>query len=180
MNRYVVLLRGINVGGNNLIKMKDLAACLAKEGFDEVVTYIASGNVLLSADEKNVARLTERIEKALEARFGTPLRVVVLSKKALQQIVEGAPKGFGQEPAKYRYDVLFLRPPLTAKSALQQVPIREGVDQAFAGKGALYYSRLISKATQSRLSKVVALPIYKEMTIRNWNTTSKLLALMDR
>ena len=54
-----------------------------------------------------------------------------------------------------------------------------GVDEAHAGPGVLYFSRLISKASQSRLSKIVSSPIYKSVTIRNWNTTTKLLRLMD-
>jgi uncharacterized protein (DUF1697 family) len=52
------------------------------------------------------------------------------------------------------------------------------VDQAFAGKGVLYFSRLVAKASQSRMSRIVSLPIYKRMTIRNWNTTMRLAALL--
>ena len=59
------------------------------------------------------------------------------------------------------------------------MPAKPGVDQAHPGPGVLYFSRLIAKATSSRLGKVVALPIYKSMTIRNWNTTTKLLQLLD-
>ena len=50
----------------------------------------------------------------------------------------------------------------------------------YAGRNVLYFSRLIAKASQSNLSKVVALPVYKELTVRNWNTTTKLLELMKR
>jgi uncharacterized protein (DUF1697 family) len=58
-------------------------------------------------------------------------------------------------------------------------PLKEGVDAAWAGPGVVYTSRVAAKATQSRMSRIVALPIYKSVTIRNWNTTTKLLALMD-
>jgi uncharacterized protein (DUF1697 family) len=70
-------------------------------------------------------------------------------------------------------------PPLTSHTAMPLVPTREGVDRAWAGSGVLYFSRLTSRATQSRLSKVVSLPIYQRMTIRNWNTTVKLRELVD-
>jgi uncharacterized protein (DUF1697 family) len=53
------------------------------------------------------------------------------------------------------------------------------VDEVTPGRGVLYFSRLISKASQSRLSRVVSLPISKSMTIRNWNTTTRLLRMMD-
>ena len=62
---------------------------------------------------------------------------------------------------------------------MKSVRTKEGVDRAFAGKGVLYFSRLVAKATQSQMGKIVGLPVYKSMTIRNWNTTTKLLALMQ-
>lgn len=74
--------------------------------------------------------------------------------------------------------MIFLKPPLTSAAALRDVPTKEGVDQVAAGKGVLYLSRLMSRATQSRLGKIVALPMYKSITIRNWNTTTQLLTLM--
>jgi uncharacterized protein (DUF1697 family) len=97
----------------------------------------------------------------------------------MADVVERAPRGFGQSPAKYRYDVIFLKEPLTAKVALKSVPMKPGVDEAYAGSGVLYFSRLDSKASQSRLSKIVSMPMYQSMTIRNWNTTMKLAAMMS-
>ena len=94
-------------------------------------------------------------------------------------IVDRAPDGFGSDPERYRYDVLFLKEPLTARAAIRLVPTRDGVDRAYAGSGVLYYSRLISQASQSRLSRVVSMPIYGNMTIRNWNTTRSLLRLLE-
>jgi uncharacterized protein (DUF1697 family) len=79
----------------------------------------------------------------------------------------------------YRYDVIFLREPLSAAEAMQDVKTREGVDQAVAGDGVCYFARLVSRATQSYLNRIVALPVYQSMTIRNWNTTTKLLSLLD-
>ena len=178
MSRYVALLRGINVGGKNLIKMTALKACFEKHGFEDVVTYIQSGNVLFSSREPG-RKLTLVIEEVLGATFAYQASVVLRSRKQMQEIVERAPRGFGTQPAKYRYDVIFLMEPLTAATAIQSVLLKPGVDQAHAGKGVLYFSRLASKAAQSRLSKVMSLPIYKSMTIRNWNTTTKLLQLMQ-
>jgi uncharacterized protein (DUF1697 family) len=178
MAEFVALLRGINVGGNNLIKMSELKACFEKQGFENVRTFIASGNVLFEHGQAVGAKLVKRIESALEKTFDYSASVVVRSEKQMREIVARAPKGFGTEPKKYRYDVLFLKEPLTAADAMKSVTIKEGVDRAFAGNGVVYFSRLIAKATQSRLPKLVTLPIYKNLTIRNWNTTTKLVALM--
>jgi uncharacterized protein (DUF1697 family) len=105
--------------------------------------------------------------------------VVLRSRKQIQDVVARAPRGFGSEPALYRYDVIFLKAPLSAPAAIKNFPIKPGVDEAHAGSGVLYVSRLISKASQSRISKIVTLPIYPRVTIRNWNTTSAVLRLMD-
>jgi len=177
--QYLALLRGINVGGNNIIKMTALKACFEKLGLMDVATYIQSGNVLFRNAEKDLGRLTNNIEDTLSKRFSYASRVVVVPHHELEHAVQRAPKAFGTNPARYRYDVIFLKPPLTADHAMKSIRTKIGVDQAFAGKGVLYFSRLIRKASKSYLIRVIQLPIYQSMTIRNWNTTTKLLALMD-
>ncbi len=97
----------------------------------------------------------------------------------MQRIVALAPAGFGREPEAYRYDVIFLKEGLSAADAIKNIRVKEGVDAAFVGDGVLYFSRLASRAAQSYLSRIVGLPVYQGMTIRNWNTTTRLLALLD-
>ena len=69
--------------------------------------------------------------------------------------------------------------PLTASEAMISVTTKQGVDEVFVGPDVLYFSRLTARATQSHLARIVALPVYQSMTIRNWNTTIKILALMN-
>ncbi|HEU5238222.1 MAG TPA: DUF1697 domain-containing protein, partial [Pyrinomonadaceae bacterium] len=177
---YLALLRGINVGGGNIITMTHLKACFEANKLHNVATYIQSGNVLFETAETDPVKLVRRLEQALSKTF-TPYRarVVLCAHTKLREIVREAPKGFGRQPQKYRYDVIYLKEPLTAAEALQIVTTKPGVDRVFAGPDVLYFSRLIARATQSHLSRVVALSVYQNMTIRNWNTTIKLLALMD-
>ena len=179
MPRYVALLRGINVGGKNLIKMPALKACFEAKGFGNVATYIQSGNVLFVSPETGVAGLTQRVEAMLADAFGYEATVVVRNRTQMRAVVQRAPKGFGAEPGKYRYDVIFLKEPLTAKVAMTSVPTAPGVDEAHAGTGVLYFSRLIEKATQSRLNRIISSPIYPSVTIRNWNTTTRLESMMS-
>ena len=180
MARYVALLRGINVGGKNPIPMPALRASFEAAGFGDVGTYIQSGNVVFSAPTTSQAELTRRIEKLIRAAFAHyDASVVLRSRSQMRAVVDKAPKGFGREPAKYRYDVVFLKSPLTVRVAIKDVPIKEGVDQLWPGRGVLYSSRLMSRATQSRFSRIVSLPTYKAMTIRNWNTTTKLVELLE-
>jgi uncharacterized protein (DUF1697 family) len=177
--QYLALLRGINVGGNNIIKMTDLKTCFEGLGFDAVRTFIQSGNVVFEAPKRGAADLAAQIEAGLSERFGYQSRIVLRSHEQLRVIVADAPTGFGSEPDLYRYDVIFLREPFTAVQAMRDMPVREGVDRAYQGSGVLYVSRLISRASQSYMSKISTLPGYQSMTIRNWNTTVKLHALMD-
>jgi uncharacterized protein (DUF1697 family) len=179
MAQYVALLRGINVGGNNRIKMPELRRCFEALGLGNVATYIQSGNVLFEAAQAGPARLSARIEAALSERFGYQARIVLRSHGQMRAIVADAPGGFGSQPDLYRYDVVFLRGPLTAAEAMEHLRTKEGVDQAFAGDGVCYFARLASRAAQSYLSRFVALPVYQRTTIRNWHTTVKLQVLMD-
>lgn len=178
-DRYVALLRGINVGGNNLIPMPALKASFETLGFGGVSTYIQSGNVLFTAKRSDPAKLEVRIEKVLSAEFDYLAKVVLRSREQMNAVVLSAPRGFGKQPAKYRYDVLFLKDPLEVREAVETIRTREGVDAMTGGDGVIYFSRLIARATQSYLSKVVMMPIYKRMTIRNWNTTTKLARLLE-
>jgi uncharacterized protein (DUF1697 family) len=177
---YVALLRGINVGGNNLIRMPALKACFEAEGHRGVSTYIQSGNVLFTSDCGSRLTLTGEIENALSRTFAYESRVVLRSFEQMKTVVERAPEGFGSQPGVYRYDVIFLKEPLTSEQAMRSVAAKPGVDRVVPGDGVLYFSRLIAKASQSQMSRIVTRPEYKSMTIRNWNTTSKLLELMER
>ena len=147
--RYVALLRGINVGGRNLVAMKDLRAALEEHGLGNVSTYIQSGNVLFETDAKR-ADLETEIEATLEKRFGVPLLVVVRSHRQLQSVVDAAPKGFGADPDTYHSDTLFLKAPLTAAQVMQIVVLRDGVDQAWPGPGVVYFARLSAERTTTR------------------------------
>ena len=185
VTRYLALLRGINVGGKNIIKMEALRAAFEEMGFSSVVTYIQSGNVVFCTDEKDKKQLTTTIEKRLSQKFGYEAKVLLLSYTEYKKIIEGAPAGFGDEPDKYRYDAWFLMDGLSAAEVIRDLDFREGIDWIHAGKGkngtagsAVFTKRLTSQMGKSRLSKINQLPIYQSITIRNWNTSRRLLEIM--
>jgi uncharacterized protein (DUF1697 family) len=179
--KYAALLRGINVGGKNKVPMTDLKKCLEDLGFSNVSTYIASGNVFLES-EKPARVIKAQIEKTLPKSFKLDsklVKVLVLTAKQVKTVAEDAPKGFGKEPKKFRYDVLFIMPPLTPAKAMAAIELKEGVDYAWAGRHAIYFRRLEARVTSSRVSKIVGKPEYQLMTLRNWNTTQKIEALVE-
>ncbi|HSD56134.1 MAG TPA: DUF1697 domain-containing protein [Candidatus Saccharimonadales bacterium] len=177
---YVVLLRGINVGGKNKVPMLELKKCLEGLGYSGVSTYIASGNAFVSST-KSPKVIKEEIEEALIKSFKLDselIKVLVLNHVQLKSIIDDRPKGFGDQPDKYHSDAIFL---MEAKSeeAMKVFTPREGVDMVWPGKLAIYSQRLSAERTKSRLGKIVGTPVYKSMTIRSWNTTTKLLKLLE-
>ena len=176
---YLALLRGINVGGKNKVPMAELKACFEELGCENVRTYIASGNVMF---ESNIgsAELTEELQEALPANFklGELVRILVLSRDQLQKVIDQAPKGFGTEPGKYHSDAIFLMG-IPSDEAIKIFNPREGVDRVWQGDLAIYSQRLSAQRTRSRLSKIASSPLYKQMTIRSWDTTARLFALMN-
>jgi uncharacterized protein (DUF1697 family) len=175
---YVVLLRGINVGGRNPVPMASLRAMLGELGYEDVVTYIASGNVVLSSTHKP-GRVKRDIEAALPKAFKLHtenLAVHVLTAAQLQAVVTSRPKGFGDDPGTYHSDAIFLIG-ISAEDAMEAFDPREGIDTVWPGTGVIYSQRLSAARTRSRLNKVMSSQHYKSMTIRSWATTTKLAEL---
>ena len=180
MNTYVILLRGINVGGKNKIPMTELKLCLEERGFENVSTYINSGNVLLESNLSS-EQITDQIEEMLPIKFSLDnslIKVLALSHDNLQAVIGHAPGGFGAEPSKYHSDVIFLMG-ITPEEAWPVFSPKEGVDRIWPGKGVIYSQRLSSLRVKSRLSKIIGTPAYKNMTIRSWSTTTKMLEILE-
>jgi uncharacterized protein (DUF1697 family) len=180
VTRYLVLLRGINVGGKNPVPMARLRKLLEDLGYSDVSTYIASGNALLSSD-RPAAEIKATIEDALPRTFKLHSELVavrVLTHTELRAIVKGKPKGFGDQPGTYHSDAIFLMG-IEAAEAMKAFDPRPGVDTVWPGDGVVYSQRLSAERTRSRLNKVMGSPLYRSMTIRNWATTTTLLRLMD-
>ena len=181
ITRYVVLFRGINVGGRNKVPMAALRRVLEDLGYSDVSTYIASGNVLLSSD-RPAAEIKDRIEEALPRAFelhSELISVLVLTHAQLQSIVDSKPDGFGEQPDTFHSDAIFLMG-IDAATAIEAFDPRPGVDRVWPGDGVIYSQRLSAERTKSRLSNIMASPAYKSMTIRNWATTTALLDLLER
>lgn len=176
MTRHVALLRGINVGGRNPVAMADLRAAFTAAGYGDVSTYIASGNVLFSADADD--RLETALERMLSDRLGMPLTVVTRTREQMRRVVEAAPDDLGADSDAYRCDAMFLKPTTTAERVTQALTVRDGVDAIWPGDGVVYFRRLAARRAQSRLSAITASPLYQQMTIRSWATTARLADML--
>ena len=175
--RYVALLRGINVGGSTLVKMAELRACVEELGFSDVSTFIASGNVLFEGDKDDPARLESTIECALEQRFRLPLKVVVLDRAAYGRIARAIPKEWVGD-ASVRANVAFVRRGTDAKKIVRELRPDPEVEQVKAVNGAILWATRRDALNQSVMRKLIGGAAYKELTVRNVNTTLKLQELL--
>mgnify|MGYP001046627312 CR=1 FL=1 len=179
MTTYLVLFRGINVGGRNKVPMAELRALLADLGFRNVRTYIQSGNAVVQS-ELTAETIARRIEAAMPGRFTldtSVIRVLVLSRAELEAAIDKRPTGFGDQPDTFHSDAIFLVG-VDAAEAMPAFSPKAGVDAVWPGDGLIYSQRVSALRTKSRLSRVMSSPLYKSMTIRSWQTTTALMELV--
>ena len=174
---HVVLIRGINVGGNNPVAMLRLCAALIAAGLDDARSYIQSGNVVVAAPGQSEVEVSGVAERVLADEFDVHTVVVTVAAERMRAAISDVPKGFGTEPDLYHYDVAFLRPGVDSADVMPACGVREVVDAVWAGKGVVYFRRLSAERTKSRMSTIMSSPHYKSMTIRNWRTTTALLTM---
>lgn len=177
--RYLALLRGINVGGNNIIAKDDLRRCFEDLGFTNVRTYIQSGNIVFRAASGGPEQLTARVEAGLSDRFSYAARAVVLSHADYRALLDAAPTAWGETPA-YRHNALFTLAGTTPAQVVASIPpIKEELESVAAGPGVVFWSAEKERVTRSAFVKLPAHPIYQQVTIRNHNTVRRLATLLE-
>ncbi len=176
--KYLALFRGINVGGNNILPMKELSAIFTKAGCEDVQTFIQSGNVIFSAPTKVVAGLGENIGAQIAKRFGFRAPIVLRTREELQKAVARNPfvKAAGDAERLY---VMFLADAPKADAIAALDPKRSPPDE-FVVHGREIYLKLINGAARSKLTNAYFdSKLGTVSTARNWRTTTKLLELME-
>ncbi|MDQ3955926.1 MAG: DUF1697 domain-containing protein [Actinomycetota bacterium] len=175
---YVALLRGINVGGKNKVDMKQLKAAFEDAGMTSVRTYINSGNVIFSSNNRSRARLTEVLEDSIAGTFGFRIGVLVRDLKSMRAVVNALPHTWVND-SNMKCDVMFLWDDIARASVVKELPIKPEIEDLKYVAGALIWCVDRQSVTRSGQMKLVRTPLYKRMTIRNCNTARKLLELME-
>jgi len=160
--------------------MKHLKQVFDDMGFSDIKTYIQSGNVIFKTQQTDKTTLIKVIENQLLKTFSVEIKTAPFTANEWIEIIENAPENFGSELEKFRYDVWFLLPSITIDEIVPNVRLREGVDSLYAIGNAIYTTRLTVEMGKSHLAKNIQMPFYKHVTIRNWNTTTKLLTQIYR
>jgi uncharacterized protein (DUF1697 family) len=175
---YVALLRGINVGGNAIIKMADLKKSVEQTGFNNVRTYIQSGNLVFESGDKNLQELTRKLEETLRKAFNYDSWVYLKTGGEYRKSVAAVPDEWKQTDDLRCY-IAFLRDGIPVGDVLGQVELKDDIDFVEGGDGVIYMSTRLSGITKSRLTRLITKKVYKDITLRNYNTARKLLALLD-
>ena len=178
-NVFVALLRGVNVGGNNMISMSSLKQSFEKMGFTDVSSYINSGNIIFKSKEADARKLESKIEKMLVKEYELDSRLVLRSLAEMETIVNGLPKTWTGD-SKWRYNVIFLRHTIDSEKILGELEVKKDIEEVVYCPGALFWSAQVSELTRTNMLKLSSRKMYQDMTIRNVNTTRKLLELMKR
>lgn len=178
-NVFVALLRGVNVGGNNMISMSSLKRSFETLGFTDVLTYINSGNIIFKSKEADARKLETKLEKMLGRDYELDSKVVLRSLPEMEHIVKSLPKTWIGD-SKWRYNVIFLRHTIDSEKILDELELKKDIEQVEYCPGALFWSAQVSELTRTNMLKLSSRKMYQDMTIRNVNTTRKLYELMKK
>lgn len=178
MTKYVALLRGINVGGNNKISMKELKMTFESLGFSDVSTYINSGNVIFTDKIEDGGGLAQKIERRIKKEFTLAIRVLVRSAKNIQELCKKIPPEWTNDTEQRTY-VLFLGDSFNAKSTLGIIATNSDVDTLKYISGAIVWNFEMKNYAKSGMHKIIGTEVYKNQTTRNVTTVRKLAKLMS-
>ena len=175
--RYVALLRGVNVGGRNKLPMADLRDIFAEAGCAAVQTYIQSGNVVFEATQDLAERVPEIVTLAIRKRFDIETAVIVRSREELRQVADSNPFDTSGDPRLLH--VAFLQDTPGAESVTRLDPDRSPPD-AFAVRGRNVYLHYPNGVARSKLTnEYLAAQLQTVSTTRNWRTVLTLLEMVD-
>lgn len=174
---YVALLRGINVGGNNIVGMKKLKAVFESLGFKNVVTYINSGNIIFESLPGSHEKIALDAAKAIKSEFNLDIKVLVRDFRNIETICRELPAGWVKND-RMRTDVMFLWEKYDSHGVLDLLQINP-VDNVRYTPGAVLWNVEGKDYSKSGLSKLVGTDLYRNMTIRNVNTVREIHRIMS-
>ena len=176
---FVALLRGVNVGGKNMIRMSSLKDSFERTGFREVTTYINSGNIIFRALEGDARKLERNIEGMLSSKYEIECKVVVRSFSEMAELVMSLPETWDGDRA-WKYNVIFLKHSIDSENILDVLKPKSDIEQVVYLPGTLLWSARISDLSRATMLKLPGQKLFQEMTVRNTNTTKKLYELMKK
>ncbi|MDO5811795.1 MAG: DUF1697 domain-containing protein [Bacillota bacterium] len=179
MKRYIALLRGINISGKNKVVMVELKKEFENLMFENVKTYLNSGNVIFSSREENTEEITKQIEEMLKKNYDFKIPIFVLEQERLKDILEHAPTWWGSDDKAIYDNLIFMMPPITFKEVFEEIgEAKEGLEKIQNYKDVIFWS--FSRKDYQKTnwwSKTANTNVSKKLTIRTANTIRKIVKM---
>ena len=177
MQTYICLLRGINVSGHKKIKMAELKASFEALGFDEVISYIQSGNIVFKTAQRNVNKLQETIHQMLLDTYDFDVTVIILMPKQLQYATENNP--FEKDPKKdpKQFYVVFLQDAPQQENIEKLATYDYHPEEYFIDGQLIYFYAANGAANAKMNNNFFENKLKVKASTRNWRTVNKLLEL---
>lgn len=176
MNIYIALFRGINVGGNNIIKMKDLVDLLVELGVQQVKTYIQSGNVVLQSTE-DPTQLSQQISQAIQQSYRFTPQVLLLTQTEFEEAIHNNPFPQVEDFSKTLHLGFLVHEPMNPK--LNELEQLKTSGEEFLLKGKVFYLHAPEGIGRSKLVEKIEKYLGVALTMRNWNTVMKLSEFLN-
>ena len=180
MKRYIALLRGINISGKNKVVMAELKKEFESLKFEDVKTYLNSGNVIFSSRE-NIEKITKQIEEMLKKNYDFKIPVFVLEQEKLKDILEHAPIWWGSDDKMIYDNLIFMIPPVTFKEVFEEIgEAKEGLEKIQNYKDVIFWS--FNRKDYQKTNwwpKTANTNVSKKLTIRTANTVRTLRGFLE-
>jgi uncharacterized protein (DUF1697 family) len=173
--KYVVLLRGVNVGGKRKVEMGRLRNLLEASGFQKIQTYLNSGNIIFES-EKALAQLQKEMAKLLEKEFSFSIPFLIKTSEEMRQVASSIPETWHNNSDE-KTDVAYLFPEISEKDVLAELPWDTDYIELCMAPGVIVWHIERENLNRSRLSKIVGHQVYQLMTVRNVNTARRLAGM---
>jgi len=175
MKTCIALFRGINVGGNTVLPMKDLVVILEQLGLENVRTYIQSGNVIFQSKEQDLPQLANKITVAIKQARDLSPQVLILSVKELQAAIASNP--FSQGEHELRSLHLFFLDAVPHKSDLATLESIKTKTEQFKLNKRVFYLYAPDGIGRSKLAAKVEKALGVTVTARNWRTVNEIMTI---
>ena len=179
MKKYIALLRGVNVSGKNKVPMAMLRKYFEEIGFEDVKTYLNSGNVIFLSNEDSTKKVSEQIEVMIKNQFNLDIPVLVLSKEDLVDILQNVPEWWGNDNKEIYDNLIFIIPPMTFDDVYEKIgQPKRGLEKIQNYKNVIFWSFVRNDYQKTNWwSKTASGDISKKLTIRTANTVRKIVGI---
>lgn len=180
MIEYIALLRAVNVGGKNKVTMSILKQEMQTKGFQNVITYINSGNILFDS-EFSKEHNTDILRSIIKDSFNLDIDVIIVSTKDLEESLSFVPVWWHDGNKEVVHNALFLFDPKTRDEMLEYTQNYDSdIESVFTHEDMIFWSANRPSYTKTKLGKLGSTRLYQNMTIRNSNTVHRLIELAKK